>query len=56
MARLSAEALTPWTMLFTHVVKVVSASAIMALNIVILTQLDDRHYSVVSVGLDGALL
>lgn len=56
MVRYWGEVLTPWTMLFTHVMKAVCALAIVALDIVVLTQLNDRHYSLVSLGLGGALL
>ncbi|KAK0384450.1 hypothetical protein NLU13_8536 [Sarocladium strictum] len=56
MVRYWGEVLTPWTMLFTHVMKTLCALAIVALDIVVLTQLNDRHYSLVSLGLGGALL
>lgn len=56
MVRYWGEVLTPWTMLFTHVLKTVCGAAIMALDIVVLFQLEDKNYSFVSVGLCGAFL
>ncbi|CAM1504256.1 Fc.00g018470.m01.CDS01 [Cosmosporella sp. VM-42] len=51
-----AEALTPWTMLFTHVIKMTCAIAILALDAVVYAQRHDRHYSLVGLGLDGAFI
>ncbi|PHH85974.1 hypothetical protein CDD83_10911 [Cordyceps sp. RAO-2017] len=56
MARLVAEALTPWTMLFTHVLKLTCASAILALDIVVYVLRSDAHYSLVGLGLDTAMI
>ncbi|POR35562.1 Uncharacterized protein TPAR_04269 [Tolypocladium paradoxum] len=51
-----AESLTPWTMLFTHVVKLTCASAILALDVVIYVQRSEAHYSLVGLGMDVALI
>lgn len=51
-----SESLTPWTMLFTHVVKLACASAILALDVVIYVQRDDSHYSLIGLGMDGLLM
>lgn len=56
IGRYVAEALTPWTMLFTHVIKLTCASAILALDVVIYVQRRDAHYSLVALGLDCALM
>ena len=56
MVRFWGEVLTPWTMLFTHVIKWVCGAAILALDIVVLLQLDDRHYSIASIGVAGVFL
>lgn len=56
MIKYFAEALTPWSMLFTHVIKLTCATAIMALDIVVYIQRHDRHYSLVGLGLDGAFM
>lgn len=50
-----AEALTPWTMLFTHVVKLTCASAICALDVIVYTQRKE-YQSLIGLGLDVALL
>ena len=52
MAKYFAEALTPWTMLFTHIIKTTCAIAILALDAVVYAQRHDRHYSLVGLGLD----
>ena len=52
----TGEALTPWTMLFTHIIKLACASAILALDVVIYTQGFDTNYSAVSIGLDVTLM
>jgi hypothetical protein len=49
------ESLTPWTMLFTHVVKLTCASAILALDVVVYTQRKEK-YSLVGLGLDVSFL
>lgn len=56
IAKFTAESLTPWTMLFTHVVKLTCASAILALDVVVYVQRSDAHYSLVGLGLDAALM
>lgn len=56
MTRLASETLTPWTMLFTHVLKVTCSTATLALDIVVFVQRKDSHYSVVGLGLDCFLL
>ncbi|KAK2609127.1 hypothetical protein QQS21_002354 [Conoideocrella luteorostrata] len=50
-----AEALTPWTMLFTHIIKLACASAICALDAVVYAQLE-KYHSLIGLGLDVALL
>ncbi|KAG8409792.1 hypothetical protein J3458_018874 [Metarhizium acridum] len=49
-----SEALTPWTVLFTHVVKLTCASAILALDVVVYAQ-EKEYQSLVGIGLDVAL-
>ncbi|KAF4996244.1 hypothetical protein FGRMN_4600 [Fusarium graminum] len=56
IAKYFAEALTPWTMLFTHVIKLACAAATLALDIVIYTEKHDKHYSLVALGLDSAFI
>ncbi|KAH8735220.1 hypothetical protein BGZ61DRAFT_528426 [Ilyonectria robusta] len=56
IAKYSAESLTPWTMLFTHVMKLTCASAILALDVVVYVQRHDRHYSLIGLGLDGGFI
>ncbi|KAM0262487.1 hypothetical protein ACHAQJ_001741 [Trichoderma viride] len=51
-----SQALTPWTVLFTHVVKLACASAILALDVVIYVQRSDSHYSLIGLGMDGLLM
>lgn len=52
IAKYFAEALTPWTMLFTHVIKLTCALATLVLDIVVYVQKHDKHYSLVALGLD----
>ncbi|KAF4465777.1 hypothetical protein FALBO_7371 [Fusarium albosuccineum] len=52
VAKYYAEALTPWTMLFTHVIKLTCALATLILDIVVYVQKHDKHYSLVALGLD----
>ncbi|KAF6801050.1 hypothetical protein CSOJ01_12052 [Colletotrichum sojae] len=54
--RLASETLTPWTMIFTHVLKVTCSTATLALDVVVFVQRKDSHYSVVGLGLDCFLL
>lgn len=56
IGRYFSESLTPWTMLFTHVVKLACASAILALDVVVYVQRDDSHYSLIGLGMDGLLM
>ncbi|RSL50044.1 hypothetical protein CEP53_008951 [Fusarium sp. AF-6] len=52
IAKYFAEALTPWTMLFTHVIKLTCALSTLVLDIVVYVQKHDKHYSLVALGLD----
>ncbi|QUC21153.1 uncharacterized protein UV8b_05396 [Ustilaginoidea virens] len=54
IGRYVAEALTPWTMLFTHIIKLTCASAILALDVVVYSQRKE-YQSLVGLGLDIAL-
>ncbi|KAL0939512.1 uncharacterized protein CTRU02_206122 [Colletotrichum truncatum] len=56
VSRLAAETLTPWTMLFTHVLKFVCSLATLALDIVVFVQRKDSHYSVIGLSLDCFLI
>ncbi|KAF4339251.1 hypothetical protein FBEOM_6843 [Fusarium beomiforme] len=56
IAKYFAEALTPWTMLFTHVIKLTCAIATLALDVVVYTEKHDKHYSLVALGLDCAFI
>ncbi|KAK1992813.1 hypothetical protein LX36DRAFT_283699 [Colletotrichum falcatum] len=56
VSKLAAETLTPWTMLFTHVLKIVCSLATLALDIVVFLQRKDSRYAAVGLGLDCFLL
>ncbi|OLN94335.1 hypothetical protein CCHL11_02823 [Colletotrichum chlorophyti] len=56
ISKLAAETLTPWTMLFTHVLKIVCSLATLGLDVVVFVQRRDSRYSVVGLGLDCFLL
>lgn len=56
IARYVGEALTPWTMLFTHIVKLSCAGGVLALDIVVHLQGIDKQYSIIGLALDGALM
>ncbi|KAF4483500.1 hypothetical protein FAGAP_11745 [Fusarium agapanthi] len=56
IAKYFAEALTPWTMLFTHVIKLTCAIATLALDIVVYTEKHDKHYSLVALGITSLVL
>ncbi|TEA15081.1 hypothetical protein C8034_v002761 [Colletotrichum sidae] len=56
IAKLAAETLTPWTMLFTHVLKIVCSLATLALDVVVFVQRKDSRYSLVGLGLDCVLI
>ncbi|KAF7561841.1 hypothetical protein G7046_g2319 [Stylonectria norvegica] len=47
-----AESLTPWTMLFSQIIKLTAAIAVLALDAVVYVHHEDRHYSLVGLGLD----
>ncbi|KAH7322880.1 hypothetical protein B0I35DRAFT_476783 [Stachybotrys elegans] len=51
-----SESLTPWTMLFTQVIKLTCAGAILALDAVIYVQRHDRHYSLLGLGVDAVFI
>lgn len=51
-----SETLTPWTMLFTHVMKLTSGLAILGLDIVLLVQKRETPYAIVSLAIDSVLL
>ncbi|KAI5462341.1 hypothetical protein BGZ63DRAFT_211343 [Mariannaea sp. PMI_226] len=56
VVKYSAEALTPWTMLFTHIMKLTCSAAILALDVVVYVQRHDRNYSLIGLGLDGGFI
>ncbi|KAH6677787.1 hypothetical protein F5X68DRAFT_263962 [Plectosphaerella plurivora] len=56
IAKLVGETLTPWTMLFTHVLKITTTAASLAIDIVMYTKHNERHYSLVGLGMDAALI
>lgn len=56
VARYYTESLTPWTMLFTHIIKATCALAILALDITVYILLSEEKYSLVGIGLDAALM
>lgn len=56
IVRYANESLTPWTMLFTHVIKTVATAAILGLDVVAYIILSEQHYSVISIVMDGILL
>ncbi|KAH6606009.1 hypothetical protein Trco_005162 [Trichoderma cornu-damae] len=56
IARYISESLTPWTMLFTNVVNLACASAILALDVVVYVRRSDSHYSLAGLGADALLM
>ncbi|KAK5995609.1 hypothetical protein PT974_04023 [Cladobotryum mycophilum] len=56
IAKYVAESLTPWTMLFTHVIKLTCVTSILILDVVVYVQRSDEHYSLVGLGIDAALM
>lgn len=56
MAKMARETLTPWTMLFTHVLKIVTSCASLAIDIVMYIERKDRHYSLIGLGMDAGLM
>ncbi|XWW92349.1 hypothetical protein V2A60_000272 [Cordyceps javanica] len=56
VARYYTESLTPWTMLFTHVIKATCAFAILALDVAVYILLSEEKYSLVGIALDSLLI
>ncbi|KAI0530337.1 hypothetical protein GGR58DRAFT_239927 [Xylaria digitata] len=56
IARFIAEVLTPLSLLFGCILNVVLSGVVLALDIVIYVQRKDKHYSVIGLGLDTALI
>lgn len=56
ISRMATEVLTPFLMLFTHIIKLVLAFAILGLDVTVYLQRTDKHYSIVALALDCALL
>ncbi|KAJ3473924.1 hypothetical protein NLG97_g10070 [Lecanicillium saksenae] len=56
IARYYTESLTPWTMLFTHIIKATCAFAILALDVAVYIILSEEKYSLIGIGLDGLLM
>lgn len=56
MGRFVAGSLTPWTVLLTHVVKLVCAGAILAADVVARVRSIDGRYTIIGMVLDGVFL
>jgi len=56
IAKLVSETLTPFVMVFTHVLKMALALAILALDVVVYTQHSEGNWSLVGLAIDCALL
>ncbi|KAF2963455.1 hypothetical protein GQX73_g10127 [Xylaria multiplex] len=56
IARFIAEVLTPLSLLFGCILNVVLSCVVLALDIVIYVQRKDKHYSLIGLGLDAALI
>lgn len=56
IARFIGESLTPWTVLFTHTIKLTCATALLVLDSVAHARRIDGHYTAIGLGLDVALL
>ena len=56
IARVASETLTPFAMVFMHVIKLTSAFAILALDIVVYTQRSEGNWSMVGLVVDSALM
>lgn len=56
IVKLANETLTPWTMLFTHIMKVVTSCASLSVDVVIYVEQLDRHYSIVGLALNVLLM
>lgn len=54
--KMIAETLTPWTMLFTHVLKIVTSCASLAIDIFVYIEHKERHYSLIALAVDAALM
>jgi hypothetical protein len=56
IAKYFGESLTPWTMLFTHVIKLTCALGILVLDIIVLLDRTDTRYTIVSLAIDVTFL
>lgn len=56
IARFFAESLTPWTVLFTHIIKLTCAISLLVLDSVAHVQKIDGNYTAIGLGLDAAWL
>ncbi|KAI5917411.1 hypothetical protein F4810DRAFT_46354 [Camillea tinctor] len=56
IARFIAEALTPLPLVFSSILGLALAGAILALDVVVYVQHADRHYSLIGLGIDCALM
>ena len=56
IVRRRSETLTPWTMLFTHIIKLTCAFGMLGLDIFVYIQKHDGHYSLIGLALDGAFM
>ncbi|KAG9251206.1 uncharacterized protein F5Z01DRAFT_639604 [Emericellopsis atlantica] len=56
IARYLAESLTPWTVLFTHTIKLTCAACLLALDIVAHIKVIDENFSIVGLALDAAFM
>jgi hypothetical protein len=50
------ETLTPWTLLFSHAMKLTCSLGVLALDIVVFIKQRDGHYSLASLVVDGAFM
>ncbi|ORY58767.1 uncharacterized protein BCR38DRAFT_376712 [Pseudomassariella vexata] len=56
ISKFIAEALTPFAMMFGNIISLVLSLAVLALDVVVYIQRADRHYSIVALAMDCALL
>ncbi|PFH55232.1 hypothetical protein XA68_10325 [Ophiocordyceps unilateralis] len=56
MAKFVGEALTPWTMVLTHLIKLVCAVVVLVVDIAVYVLGQDARYSLVGIGLDLSLI
>jgi hypothetical protein len=56
IARYISESLTPWTVLFTHTIKLTCASCLLALDVVAHVKVIDGHFSTIGLALDAAFM